>query len=396
MARILNRLSARAVATLKDPGIYADGAGLYFRVKSPTARSWVFVWHASGRRRETGLGAPPAVGLARARDKAQAIRELLDQGGDPIAARKVVRTIPSFGEAADAFIKQRTPTVRSDKSVARWERCIGDGGYAHAIRRIPVDQVTTDDVLGVLKPVWGEVPASAAMMRGYIESVLDIAKVGGHRTGDNPARWGGHLEHLLPARQRLARGHHAAMPFAEVPAHLVALRQQGGLAARALEFTILAAARTSETLKARWDEFDLDQAVWTVPAARMKAGKEHRVPLANAVITLLRHLEQTSDYVFPSRSGEKPLSGMAMEMVMRRMKADATVHGFRSSFRDWAGECSDAPREVAEAALAHTIGNAAELAYRRGDALEKRRRLMEDWAAFCASGGSHTPAPTGI
>ena len=238
-------------------------------------------------------------------------------------------------------------------------------------------------MLAVLKPVWAEVPASAAMMRGYIESVLDIAKVGGHRTGDNPARWAGHLEHLLPARQRLARGHHAAMPFAEVPAHVAVLRQQGALAARALEFTILTAARTSETLKARWDEFDLDQAVWTVPAARMKAGKEHRVPLAEAVVSLLRDLEQRSDYVFASRSGEKPLSGMAMEMVMRRMKVDATVHGFRSSFRDWAGECSDTPREVAEAALAHTIGNAAELAYRRGDALEKRRKLMEGWAAYC-------------
>ena len=176
------------------------------------------------------------------------------------------------------------------------------------------------------------------------------------------------------------------MPFADVPVHVAALRQQGALSARALEFTILTAARTSETLKARWDEFDLDQAVWTVPAARMKAGNEHRVPLTGAVVTLLRQLKQPSDYVFPARSGVKPLSGMAMEMVMRRMKAEGTVHGFRSSFRDWAGECSDAPREVAEAALAHTIGNAAELAYRRGDALEKRRRLMEDWATYCGSG----------
>ena len=261
--------------------------------------------------------------------------------------------------------------------------CIGDGGYAHALRGIRVDQVTTDDVMVALKPVWETKPASAAMMRGYIESVLDIAKVSGHRTGDNPARWSGHLEHLLPARQRLTRGHHAAMPFAEVPGYVERLRGQPGLATRALEFTILTAARTSETLKARWDEFDLDQAVWTVPAARMKAGKEHRVPLAGAVLRLLRDLPRSDDYVFPSRKAGQPLSGMAMEMVMRRMKVDATVHGFRSSFRDWAGECSNAPREVAEAALAHTVGNAAELAYRRGDALEKRRSLMEDWATFC-------------
>ena len=383
MALILNRLSARAVATLKEPGIYADGAGLYFRVRGPTKRSRVFIWHASGRRRETGLGAPPAVGLARARDKAQAIRELLDAGDDPVSVRKTVREIPTFGEAADAFIKQRTPSVRSDKSVARWERCIGEGGYSQALRGIRVDQVTTDDVMVVLRLVWETKPASAAMMRGYIESVLDIAKVSGHRTGDNPARWSGHLEHLLPARQRLTRGHHAAMPFAEVPAYVHRLRAQPGLATRALEFTILTAARTSETLKARWDEFDLDQAVWTVPAVRMKAGKEHRVPLAEAVSALLRDLPISDDFVFPSRKVGQPLSGMAMEMVMRRMKVDATVHGFRSSFRDWAGECSDVPREVAEAALAHTVGNAAELAYRRGDALEKRRALMEDWAAYC-------------
>lgn len=381
--RTMNRLSARAVATLNKPGIYADGAGLYFRVKSATARSWVFVWHASGKRRETGLGAPPAVGLARARDKAQQVREVLADGRDPVALRRADHAIPTFGEAADAFIKQRTASVRSEKSVARWERAIGKGGYADKLRTLRVDKVTTADVLAVLKTKWETHPSSAGLLRGYIESVLDVAKVSGHRSGDNPAVWAGHLEHLLPARKRLVRGHHASMPFDEVPAHVAALRTQDLMSARALEFTILTAARTSETLRARWSEFDLDQAVWTVPAERMKAGREHRVPLSKAVLQLLVDLGPGEGIVFPARGGEKPLSGMAMDMLMRRMNVDATVHGFRSSFRDWAGETTDVPREVAEAALAHTVGNAAELAYRRGDALEKRRALMESWATYC-------------
>lgn len=379
----MNRLSARTVATLNKPGIYADGAGLYFRVKSATARSWVFVWHANGKRRETGLGAPPAVGLARARDKAQQVREVLADGRDPVALRRADHAIPTFGEAADAFIKQRTASVRSEKSVARWKRAIGKGGYAEELRTLRIDKVATADVLAVLKSKWESHPSSAGLLRGYIESVLDVAKVSGHRTGDNPAVWAGHLEHLLPARKRLVRGHHASMPFAEVPAHMAALRAQNLMSARALEFTILTAARTSETLRARWSEFDMDHAVWTVPAERMKAGKEHRVPLSKPVVQLLRGVGASEGIVFTARDGKKPMSTMAMDMLMRRMNVDATVHGFRSSFRDWAGETTEVSREVAEAALAHTVGNSAELAYRRGDALERRRTLMEDWAAFC-------------
>jgi integrase len=386
--RLLNRLSARAVATLKTPGVYADGAGLYFRVKSPTSRSWVFVWHVRGKRRETGLGCPPAIGLGRARDRAQAVREMIADGIDPIAQRRANNAIPTFGQAADAFIEQRKSSVRSDKSVARWERSIGKGGYADRLRSLAVDKVTTADVLGVLKPVWETKASSAGLLRGYIETVLDIAKVSGNRRGDNPAVWGGHLEHLLPARQRLTRGHHAAMPYQEVPAHMTALRAMDLISARALEFTILTAARTSEALKADWEEFDLDQEIWTVPADRMKAGKEHRVPLSKAVVRLLVDIGLGQGFVFPSRSEGKPLSGMAMEMVIRRMQLDITVHGFRSSFRDWAGEETDAPREIAEAALAHTVGNSSQLAYRRGDALEKRRVLMEEWAAFCGAHAS--------
>lgn len=386
MARTMNRLSARAVSTLTKPGIYADGAGLYLRIQGSTSRSWVYIWHASGKRRETGLGAPPSVGLARARERAQQARDIIADGGDPISSKRARKTTPTFGEAADAFIEDRKTTVRSDKSIARWKRAIGEGGYADRLRGLRVDKIDTEDVLAVLRPLWESLPESAGTLRGYIEAVLNVAKVSGHRTGDNPAAWTGHLALILPARQRLSRGHHAAMPFDQVPDHMAKLKSQAPLSARALEFTILTACRTSEVLKARWDEFDLERAVWTIPASRMKAAKEHRVPLSSTARQLLLDIGPGDGFVFAGRSGDRPLSNMAMDMVLRRMEVDVTVHGFRSSFRDWAGEMTTTPREVAEAALAHTVGNSAEQAYRRGDALEKRRVLMETWARFCCSG----------
>ena len=383
MTRTMHRLSARAVATQKKPGIYADGAGLYLRVQSGTAKSWVYIFHLAGKRREMGLGAPPAVSLARVRERAQAVREQVADGIDPIAAKHMRRETPTFGELSDTFIEDRRGTVRSDKSIARWKRAIGDGGYAHALRALRVDRIQTDDVLGVLRTLWESHPSSAGLLRGYIETVLNIAKVSGHRSGDNPAAWTGHLEHILPARQRLSRGHHAAMPFADVSSFLVQLLGYKSTAARALEFTILTAARTSETLKADWNEIDLDKATWTISANRMKAGKEHRVPLSKPAIAVLAKLTTRRGAVFPGRAADETLSNMAMDMILRRMGVDVTVHGFRSSFRDWAGEINNTPREVAEAALAHTVGNSAELAYRRGDAFDKRRVLMEDWGTYC-------------
>ena len=331
-----------------------------------------------------GLGAPPAVGLARAREKAQAARESVADGIDPIARRRTRLDTPTFGEMADAFIEDRKASVRSDKSIARWKRSIGEGGYADSLRASRVDRIQTDDVLGVLRPLWESHPSSAGLLRGYIESVLNIAKVSGHRSGDNPAAWSGHLEHILPARQRLSRGHHAAMDFVEVPSFLAQLNDNRSTAARALEFTILNAARTSETLKADWTEIDLEKALWTIPAIRMKAAKEHRVPLSKPALALLAQLPSRRGPVFPGMKFGKPLSNMAMDMILRRMGIEVTVHGFRSSFRDWAGEMTNTPREVAEAALAHTVRNSAELAYRRGDALAKRRILMEDWGTYCA------------
>jgi integrase len=260
--------------------------------------------------------------------------------------------------------------------------------YAAPLRRLPVDKITTDDVLSVLKPLWNEKPETAARLRGRIERVLDAAKAQGQRSGENPARWRGHLDQLLPKRQRLTRGHHAAMGYTDVPAFMAELQARQATASLALEFTILTAARSGEVLGARWDEFDLDRAVWTIPASRMKAGREHRVPLSRRALKVVKamHDARNGDFVFPGQKPGKPLSVMALEMVLRRMKIkDVTVHGFRSAFRDWAAERTNIPNEVCEAALAHVIENKAEAAYRRGDLFDKRRKLMEAWAAYCAT-----------
>ena len=275
------------------------------------------------------------------------------------------------------------PSWRNGKHAAQWEMTLRD--YASPLRRLPVDKITTDDVISVLKPLWNERPETASRLRGRIERVLDAAKAQGLRNGDNPARWRGHLANLLPARQELARGHHAAMPFDDVPGFVAKLREVEGVSARALELAILTAARSGEVLGARWLEIDLDARVCTVPASRMKAGREHRVPLAEPAVEILSALAavKTREHVFPGAKRGRPLSVMALTMVMRRAgMGEFTVHGFRSAFRDWAGERTDFPREVAEAALAHVIGDATERAYWRGDALEKRRLLMEAWEAF--------------
>jgi integrase len=239
-----------------------------------------------------------------------------------------------------------------------------------------------------LKPLWNEKSETASRLRGRIERVLDAAKAQGLRSGENPARWRGHLDQLLPKRQRLTRGHHAAMSYAELPVFIINLQARQATAALALEFAILTAARSGEVLGARWDEFDLDRAVWTIPATRMKAGREHRVPLSRRALKILKAMREArdSDFVFPGQKSGKPLSVMALEMVLRRMKIDdVTVHGFRSAFRDWAAECTNFTNEVCEAALAHVIENKAEAAYRRGDLFDKRRKLMEAWAAYCAT-----------
>jgi integrase len=382
MARQLHTLSARTVATLTKPGRHSDGGGLYLNITASGARSWVFMWKADGKRREMGLGPLRDVPLGKARERAAEARQKLADGLDPIAARDNKPQVMTFGEAADALIESMSSSWRNVKHRSQWKMTLTV--YCEPLRSKPVMEVGTEEVLKVLKPLWITKPETASRLRGRIERVFDFARARGQGTGENPARWRGHLEAVLPKRAKLTRGHHKAMPFDEVPEFMVALREREGIAARALEFAILTAARSGEVFGASWDEFDLSARVWTVPAARMKAGREHRVPLSDRAVEILREMEQKwlGGHVFPGTKPGRPLSVMALEMVLRRMKVDVTVHGFRSAFRDWAGERTHFPREVAEAALAHLVGDAVERAYRRGDALEKRRKLMDAWASF--------------
>ena len=380
--RAMDKLTARTVATISEPGRHSDGGGLYLNVTPAGTRSWLFMWKVAGKRREMGLGPMADVSLSAARDLRAACRKQVREGGDPIAASKAPKTL-TFGEAADELIASMGPTWRNAKHKAQWEMTLKT--YCPKLRPMQVSAVATDDVLKALNPIWQTKPETASRLRGRIEKVLDYAKAKGMRSGENPALWRGHLSAILPKPGKLTRGHHKAMGFDDVPAFMGKLREAEGLAASALEFTILTAARSGETYGAQWDEFDLDAKVWTVPAERMKAGRVHRIPLSDRALEILAPLKaaRVSDYVFPGMRSGKPLSVMAMEMVLRRMNLDVTVHGFRSTFRDWCGEETSFPREVAEAALAHVIGNKVEQAYRRGDALEKRRALMAAWASFC-------------
>ncbi len=382
MTKQLHKLSAREAATLTIPGRHSDGGGLYLSISPSGARSWVFIWKLAGKRREMGLGSLREVPLAKARQRAAEARQLLADGVDPLASR-VKAKVMTFGEAADALIESMSPSWRNEVHRAQWTMTLTV--YCEPLRSKSVADIGTEDVLKVLLPLWATRTETASRLRGRIERVMDFARARGQRSGENPARWRGHLSAILPKRAKLTRGHHRAMPFDEVPAFVAALREREGIAPRALEFVILTAARSGEVLGAQWDEFDLEARVWTVPAARMKGGREHRVPLSARVVEMLRGMEQMrfSEYVFPGARRGHPLSAMSLKMVLHRMKVDTTVHGFRSAFRDWAGERTTFPREVAEAALAHLVGDAVERAYRRGDALEKRRHLMDAWAAFC-------------
>jgi integrase len=378
-----SKLTARKVETAK-PGKYSDGGNLYLIVSETGARKWVLRFTWRGRAKEMGLGSASSVPLADARGTAASARRKIAQGLNPIDERKRDGGIPTFGEMADDVRETLSAGFRNEKHKAQWKSTLET--YAAPLRAKPVDTIATDDVLAVLKPIWTTKAETASRVRGRIEKVLDAAKAKGFRDGENPARWRGHLDHLLPRPSKLARGHHAAMPYEDVAVFIAKLRKREASAAVALELCILTAARSGEILGMRWPEIDLERKIWTVPANRMKAGREHRVPLSPRAVTILRQLEKlkSGEFVFAGQTRNKPLSNMAMEMALRRLKIeDATVHGFRSSFRDWAGNVSNFPREITETALAHVIGDKAEQAYRRSDALEKRRKLMEAWAAYC-------------
>lgn len=384
MARAINKLSAVQAARIKRPGRHSDGGGLYLFIDGEGRRRWIFMYTRGGKRTELGLGSGRDLSLANARADAAKLREVLAMGGDPRAERTKDEHVPTFGEWADAYVETMRPSWRNAKHVAQWTMTLTK--YAAPMRGKPVDQIDTQDVLDVLQSLWTRTPETAERLRGRIENVLDAAKAKGYRSGENPARWRGHLDQLLPKRQRLRRGHHAALGYEAMPALMTDMRGRDAVAARALEFTILTAARSGEVFGMQWGEIDLKKKVWTVPAVRMKAGREHRVPLSSRALEIIKAMQEqgTEGYVFPGPKPKKPLSSMAMAMLLRRMKSAVTVHGFRSTFRDWASETTSFPHEVCEMALAHTIGNKAEAAYRRGDLFEKRRKLMDAWASYCA------------
>lgn len=386
MAHEINKLSARTVVTLKEAGRHSDGGGLYLVVDKSGAKRWTFLFKWEGKPKEMGLGGLKGVSLAKARERATAAREQVADGVNPITARRTLQPdAVTFGAFAIMLLDEIENQWRNEKHRKQWRTTLMT--YAASISETPVENITTDDILAVLRPIWTSKPETAARVRARIERVLDAARAKGLLAGENPARWRGHLDRLLPQRRKLSRGHHAALPYCEIPAFMRRLSQRSAMAARALEFTILTAARSGETLRATWAEIDTERKLWTLPADRMKAGREHRVPLSQQALKLLNPLRELSDgeLVFPGQKSGQPLSVMAMEMMLRRMEVEVTVHGFRSSFRDWVGEETEVAREVAEAALAHSVGDATERAYRRGDALERRRKLMDAWATFCAS-----------
>ncbi len=396
MGRKAKELSALEVGRMKTPGNHAVGgvAGLYLYINETGARSWVLRTMVGDKRRHMGLGGFPDVPLAHAKEKARAARADIEQGIDPIARRKTITsqlraqqaTQKTFEQAAAGFLEAHGDSWKNPKHRAQWESTLKTYAYPH-MGQLLVRDVGQEHVLAALEPIWRTKNETASRVRGRIENVLDWATVRKYRTGENPARWKGHLDMLLPASSKVQKvEHHRALPLDDLGAFMVKLRTREGVAAKALEFTILTAARSGEVRGATWAEFDLKAGIWTIPAERMKAGKEHRVPLSASAIRILRPQpnQDQLELVFPAARGGK-LSDMAMTSVMRRMEVNAVPHGFRSTFRDWARERTNYPRDLAEQALAHTLDNKVEAAYRRGDALEKRRDMMTAWADFCGN-----------
>ena len=388
MARTVNRLSARQAQTVKETGRYADGAGLYLDVKRSGRKSWTFIFQFENKRKEMSLGSFSEISLADARQAAADARALVQSGINPIEHRRSGGSTNhqlTFGAFADSLLDDILKEYKNQKHRDQWRMTLEK--YAAPIRSKPIANIDTADVLAVLKPHWQERPETASRLRGRLERVFAAAIAKGLRTQSNPAIWKGHLDALLPSPKKLTRGHHKALPYEQLPRFMADLREQDGLSALALELVILSATRTSETLQARWSEVDLKKKIWTIPAERMKAGREHRIPLTPAMLKVLERLKpfrRQCDFLFPGQREVRPLSYMSMTMALRRMKrGEATVHGFRSTFRDWCGEETHFPREIAEQALAHVVGSAVERAYRRGDALEKRRQLMEAWSRYC-------------
>jgi integrase len=379
------KLTTRKAESLKEPGHYVDGDGLALVIGRRGGKSWVLRTMVRGKRRDIGLGGYSWVSLAEAREKSRAARKIAREGGDPIAVRTADVACPSFSEAASkVHAEQVVGQGKNEKHKAEWINTLATYTFP-VIGNKRVNEITTADVLAVLSPIWTEKPETARRVRQRVKVVMDWARTAGHYQGVNPVEG---VENGL-AKQRDTVKHHSAMPWAELPSLLPVLGDS--VAAQALKFLILTAARTGEVIGATWPEFDMDERLWVISAERMKAKKEHRVPLTDEVLEVLHNMRGLDDeFVFPGQKRGKGLSNMAMAQLLKRIgRADITVHGFRSSFRDWAAEKSSMPREIAELSLAHDVGNAVERAYRRSDLIEKRRILMERWATFCAPNDGH-------
>jgi integrase len=393
MARKLGRLRATQIAKL-GPGRHHDGGGLYLVVGTGDARSWCFRFRRQGKLHDFGLGPAHTVTLAVARQRAFECRVALYAGNNPVEARKAKRLEQilatakalTFEKAADAYIKAQSAGWRNGRSEAQWRQSLADHVFP-VFGKMPIMTIDTVLVMKALEPIWAAKPETASRVRGRIEAVLDWATARGYRQGPNPAQWKGNLAHILPARAKVRKvEHHAALPYAEIGTFLVELRRQEGIPARALEWAILTVARTGEVLGARWDEIDPADRVWVVPAGRMKAGREHRVPLSDPAMQIIDEMValRINDFVFPGARRDGGLGPMSLRRVMTSLGRSEAVHGFRSCFRDWLSETTAYPREVAEAALAHGITDKVEAAYRRGNLFLKRRLLMEDWATYCS------------
>jgi integrase len=395
MSRAIHRLSAVKVATLKAPGYYLDGGGLYFRVALGGSRSWIFRFTLNGKTRDKGLGGYPAISLAKARQLAERDRQLVASGVDPIAARDKERAEAelavakqmTFEDCAKAFIASYESSWTNPRHRDQWRTTLQDYVYP-IIGKLPVGAIDTAIVMKVLEPIWNTKTVTASRVRGRIETVLNWAKARGCRTGENPALWRGHLDQLLPKKSKVHKVvHHAALAYADIPAFMAKLRDQTARSARALEFLVLTATRTGETLEAPWSEINLKEKVWVIPAERMKAEEEHRVPLSPRAVEILEAQAEshTGDLVFESHHKPgRPQTNMALLKLLARLGyGHVTSHGFRSCFRDWCAEETNFQHEVCEMALAHKIPDATERAYRRGNLFEKRRRLMQAWAGFC-------------
>jgi len=389
-SRARNKLSVRQVASITAPGIYSDGGGLYLRVRQ-SGRSWFFIGTYDGKRIELGLGPAIDVSLARARERAETIRQMLLDGKDPREERTKAKVkkapVVTFGKFAEGLLDDIEGGFKNRKHRDQWRSTLT--GHAKALADVPINEVSTEQILAVLQPIWLSKHETASRLRGRIERVLDAAKVKGLRSGENPARGRGHLDLLLPKWSKANVKHHPALPFTEIGKFMGDLRQRPAVAARALEFAILTAARSGEVRGMTWGEVDLAAKLWRVPADRMKAGFTHEVPLSDAALAVLRAVHQDGltpqDYVFPAPRGGA-LSDMSLSQLLKRMgRTGITVHGFRSTFRDWAGETTQFGREEVEMALAHTVASSVERAYRRGRALDKRRELMAAWASYCST-----------